>query len=135
MAGAEKVTSFEDITNYNNYYEFGTGKNEPANYAKTLKTRPWSVAIEGECDAPGVIDLEDLIKPHALEERIYRLRCVEAWSMVVPWVGFPLADLLKRFKPNSKAKFVQFFTLADGRADADDQARRAALSVPRRPAH
>ncbi|WP_293372632.1 protein-methionine-sulfoxide reductase catalytic subunit MsrP [Nevskia sp.] len=132
MAGAEKVSSFEDITNYNNFYEFGTGKGEPANYAKKLKTRPWSVAIEGECDAPGMIDLEDLIKPHALEERIYRLRCVEAWSMVIPWVGFPLADLLKRFKPNSKAKFVQFFTLAD--VEQMPMIKRGVLPYPYREA-
>ncbi len=113
MAGGEKLCSYEDITQYNNYYEFGTGKSDPAQYAGTLKPRPWSVTVEGECEAPGVLDIDALIKPHALEERIYRMRCVEAWSVVVPWVGFPLAELIKRFKPNSKAKYVQFFTLAD----------------------
>lgn len=113
MAGNEKLTPYDDVTHYNNYYEFGTDKADPARNAGTLRTRPWTVAIDGECDAPGQLDLDTLIKPHALEERIYRLRCVEAWSMVIPWVGFPLADLLKRFKPNSRAKFVQFYSLAD----------------------
>ena len=88
------------------------------------------MTIEGECDAPGTIGIDDLIKPHALEERIYRLRCVEAWSMVVPWVGFPLADLLKRFKPNSKAKYVQFFTLAD--VEQMPMIRRGVLPYPYR---
>ncbi len=109
----EKPNSFEDITTYNNYYEFGTGKSDPAANAHTLKTSPWSVQVTGEAAKTGTYTLEDILKPHALEERIYRLRCVEAWSMVVPWVGFPLADLLKRFEPTSQAKFVQFFTLAD----------------------
>ena len=113
MAGNEKLTPYDDVTHYNNYYEFGTDKADPARNAGTLRTQPWTVQIDGECDAPGQLDLDALIKPHALEERIYRLRCVEAWSMVIPWVGFPLADLLKRFKPNSKAKFVQFYSLAD----------------------
>ncbi len=110
-AGGEMPTPFEDVTHYNNYYEFGTGKEDPARNAGTLKTRPWSVTVEGECEAPGRIDLDDLLKPYALEERIYRHRCVEAWSIVVPWTGFPLADLLKHFKPTSKAKYVSFFTL------------------------
>ena len=109
----EKPNSFEDITTYNNYYEFGTGKSDPAANAHTLKTSPWSVQVTGEAAKTGTYTLEDILKPHALEERIYRLRCVEAWSVVVPWVGFPLADLLKRFEPTSQAKYVQFFTLAD----------------------
>ena len=113
MAGGEKVCSYEDITGYNNYYEFGTDKSEPARYAKTLKTRPWTVTVEGECEAPGVLGIDELIKPQQLEERIYRMRCVEAWSVVVPWIGFPLGELIKRCKPNSKARYVQFFTLAD----------------------
>ena len=112
-AGGETVTPFETASTYNNYYEFGTGKEDPSQNAHTLKTRPWTVAVEGECEAPGRIDLDSLTRPHALEERIYRFRCVEAWSMVVPWVGFPLADLLKRFKPTSKAKYVAFETLYD----------------------
>jgi sulfoxide reductase catalytic subunit YedY len=112
-AGGETQTPYEDVTHYNNYYEFGTGKEDPARNAGTLKTRPWSVAVDGECEAPGRVDIEDLLKPPALEERIYRHRCVEAWSIVVPWTGFPLADLLQRFKPTSKAKYVSFFTLYD----------------------
>jgi sulfoxide reductase catalytic subunit YedY len=109
----EKANSLEDISTYNNYYEFGTGKSDPAANAHTLKTKPWSVQVTGEAARTGTFTLEDILAPHALEERIYRLRCVEAWSMVIPWVGFPLGDLLKRFEPNSRAKYVQFFTLAD----------------------
>jgi sulfoxide reductase catalytic subunit YedY len=109
----EPRTAWEDATGYNNFYEFGTDKRDPARRAGTLRTRPWSVAIEGEVARPGVIGLEDLIAPHPLEERVYRLRCVEAWSMVIPWVGFPLGDLLKRFEPGSRAKFVAFETLHD----------------------
>jgi sulfoxide reductase catalytic subunit YedY len=109
----DKLNSYEDITSYNNFYEFGTGKEDPARYAHTLQTEPWSVTIDGEVEKPGKYNLEDILKPHPLEERIYRLRCVEAWSMVVPWVGFPLADLIKRFKPTSKAKYVEFVTLHD----------------------
>jgi len=109
----DKVNSFQDITTYNNYYEFGTGKSDPAANAHTLKTSPWSVQVSGEAGKTGTFTLEDIIKPHSLEERIYRHRCVEAWSMVIPWVGFPLADLLKRFEPTSNAKYVQFVTLND----------------------
>jgi sulfoxide reductase catalytic subunit YedY len=109
----DKPNSFQDITTYNNYYEFGTGKGDPAKNAGTLKTKPWSVQVTGEASKLGTFTLEDILAPHSLEERVYRHRCVEAWSMVVPWVGFPLGDLLKRFEPNSKAKYVQFFTLAD----------------------
>jgi sulfoxide reductase catalytic subunit YedY len=109
----DKLSSFKDITTYNNFYEFGTDKSDPAVNAHTLKTSPWSVQVTGECAKTGTITLEDLLKPHTLEERIYRHRCVEAWSMVIPWVGFPLADLLKRLEPTSKAKYVQFVSLAD----------------------
>lgn len=130
MAGDEALTPYEDITGYNNYYEFGTGKSDPARYAKTLRPKPWSVVIEGECEAPGTMPLDDLLKPQALEERIYRLRCVEAWSMVIPWVGFPLADLIKRCKPTSKAKFVQMFTLAD--VEQMPMIKRGALPYPYR---
>ena len=105
--------SFKDISTYNNYYEFGTDKSDPAQNAQKFRSRPWTVAIGGECEAPGTLTLEDVLKPHPLQERIYRMRCVEAWSMVVPWVGFPLADLIKRFKPTSKAKYVEFKTLMD----------------------
>jgi sulfoxide reductase catalytic subunit YedY len=106
-----KPTSFEDITTYNNFYEFGTDKGDPARRSGDFRPRPWSVAVTGEVGKPGTYDLEDLLKPHALEERIYRLRCVEAWSMVVPWLGFPLGELLKRFEPTSRAKYVAFKTV------------------------
>jgi sulfoxide reductase catalytic subunit YedY len=109
----EKANTFEEISSYNNFYEFGTDKSDPAENAHTLKTSPWSVQVTGEAAKTGTFTLEDILQPHALEERIYRLRCVEAWSMVIPWVGFPLGDLLKRFEPTSKAKYVQFLTLAD----------------------
>jgi sulfoxide reductase catalytic subunit YedY len=109
----EKLTSYQDVTTYNNFYEFGTDKKDPFEYAKKFRTRPWSVAVEGEVKRPASYQLEDFIKPHALEERIYRLRCVEAWSMVIPWVGFPLADVIKRAEPNSRARYVEFTTLHD----------------------
>ena len=112
-SATEKANTLQDITTYNNYYEFGTGKSDPGENAHTLKTSPWSVQVTGEAAKTGTYTLEDILQPHALEERIYRLRCVEAWSMVIPWVGFPLADLLKRFEPTSQAKYVQFFTLND----------------------
>jgi sulfoxide reductase catalytic subunit YedY len=111
----EQANAWAEITGYNNFYEFGTGKEDPAENAHTLRTRPWSVVIDGECAKPGRLALEDLLKPHPLEERVYRLRCVEAWSMVVPWVGFPLGDLLARFEPGSRAKYVEFTTLHDPR--------------------
>ncbi len=109
----EEPTSYESVTGYNNFYEFGTGKTDPAENAHTLKTRPWSVAVEGEVAKPGVYDIEEILKWFPLEERTYRLRCVEAWSMVVPWVGFPLAELVKRMEPTSRAKYIQFVTLMD----------------------
>ena len=105
--------SFEEISGYNNYYEFGTRKEDPARNAHTLITDPWSVSVTGEAGRTGTYTLEDILAPHTLQERIYRLRCVEAWSMIVPWVGFPLGDLLTRFEPTSQARYVQFFTLAD----------------------
>jgi sulfoxide reductase catalytic subunit YedY len=110
---SEKANSFAEVTGYNNFYEFGTDKEDPAENAHSLRTRPWSVVIDGECAKPGRLALEDLLKPHPLEERIYRLRCVEAWSMVIPWIGFPLAGLIERFQPTSRAKFVEFTTLHD----------------------
>ena len=109
----EEANSFEEVTGYNNFYEFGTDKSDPARNARNFRTRPWNLAIAGEAEVTGNFALEDILKPHPLEERIYRLRCVEAWSMVVPWVGFPLGDLLKRFKPTSKARYVEFTTLLD----------------------
>jgi sulfoxide reductase catalytic subunit YedY len=111
----EAPNTLEEITSYNNYYEFGTDKDDPKANAQKFKTTPWSLTIAGEAEITGRYNLEDILKPHALEERVYRLRCVEAWSMVVPWVGFPLGDLLQRFKPTSKAKYVQFTTLHDPR--------------------
>jgi sulfoxide reductase catalytic subunit YedY len=109
----EEPNSWEDITTYNNFYEFGTGKEDPFRNAQEFITSPWSVKVSGECARPGKYDYEDIIAPHSLEDRVYRHRCVEAWSMVVPWAGFPLADLLKRFEPNSDAKYVRFRTLHD----------------------
>jgi methionine sulfoxide reductase catalytic subunit len=108
---SEAPNSYEDITTYNNFYEFGTGKEDPAARAGSFRPTPWSVAVTGEAELTGTFTLEDILKPHALEERIYRLRCVEAWSMVIPWVGFPLGDLLKRFRPTSRAKYVAFKTV------------------------
>ena len=107
----EKLNSFEDITSYNNFYEFGTGKNDPQRYAGRLKTTPWTVKVDGLCAKPADYAVEDLIRPHQLEERIYRLRCVEAWSMVIPWVGIPLASVIDRAEPQGKAAFVEFTTL------------------------
>ncbi len=109
----EDPTSYEDATRYNNFYEFGTDKTDPARNAGSLRTEPWSVAIEGEVAKPGRVPLETLLAPHPLEERIYRLRCVEAWSMVIPWVGIPLGDVIARMQPTSKAKYVAFETLHD----------------------
>ena len=109
----EKVNSYKDITTYNNFYEFGLDKADPGKYAGTLKTRPWSVVVDGQCGKPGTYNIEDIMKFAPLEERIYRLRCVEAWSMVVPWVGYSMSEFLKRFEPTSKAKYVQFKTLVD----------------------
>jgi len=110
---SEPPNSYQDITTYNNFYEFGTGKDEPAVQARNFEPLPWKVTVSGEAEITGTFDFEDIIKPHPLEERIYRLRCVEAWSMVIPWVGFPLGDLLQRFKPTSRARFVGFRTLHD----------------------
>ena len=113
FATDETWTDRDDATRYNNFYELGTDKGDPKRNAHRLVTEPWKVTIDGEVAKPGTIDLEDLIRPHPLEERIYRLRCVEAWSMVIPWVGFPLGDLLKRFEPTSRAKYVAFESILD----------------------
>jgi len=107
----DKPNSFEDITHYNNYYEFGVGKEDPAEYAGQLHTSPWKVEVSGEVAKPGNYDLDDLLRGQTIEERIYRHRCVEAWSMVIPWNGFPLRNLINRFQPSSRAKFVEFTTL------------------------
>lgn len=108
-----ELTPYKYVTTYNNFYEFGTAKSDPVMKAQALKTKPWHVSIEGEVGKPGVYDLEDILKRQSLEERIYRLRCVEAWSMVVPWVGFSLAAFIKQLEPTSKANFVEFTTLHD----------------------
>jgi len=109
----EAPTSLENITSYNNFYEFSTDKSEPAELAQNFKTSPWEIEIGGLCAKPGKLSFEDLIKPHALEDRIYRMRCVEGWSMVIPWQGIALADVLKRFEPLGSAKYVAFESLAD----------------------
>ncbi len=109
----DELTPIGAVTSYNNFYELGTGKSDPMQNAHHLKVKPWSIKVEGECEKPGEYDLEDFISPAMLEERIYRLRCVEAWSMVIPWVGVELGPILKRFKPTSNAKYVQFFTIYD----------------------
>jgi sulfoxide reductase catalytic subunit YedY len=116
VAGAgsvEKLTRYEDVSSYNNFYEFGTDKSDPAQYAGKLKPRPWTVSVEGLVNKPGTFDLDALLKLAPMEERIYRLRCVEGWSMVIPWVGYSLSELIKRVEPQGSAKFVEFVTLAD----------------------
>lgn len=109
----EAPSKYEEITTYNNFYEFGTDKDDPSKNARNFRARPWSVTVDGEAETRGNFTLEDILKGQALEERTYRFRCVEAWSLVVPWVGFPLSSLLARFKPTSRAKYVEFTTLYD----------------------
>ena len=109
----DKPNSFEDITTYNNFYEFGTSKKDPHKNATEFNPHPWSISVAGECAKQGTYDLEDFIKPADLEERIYRLRCVEGWSMVIPWEGFPLHKLLKEVEPKAEAKYVRFETIYD----------------------
>jgi sulfoxide reductase catalytic subunit YedY len=109
----ESQTPYKDVTSYNNFYEFGTSKASPADMSKDFITSPWSIEVSGQVEKPMTLGLEDILKRYPLEERIYRLRCVEAWSMVIPWVGFPLASLIKDLKPTSKAKYVAFRTLHD----------------------
>jgi len=128
----ETLTPYSDVVSYNNFYEFGVEKGDPIANSGRFEADPWSVTIEGEVDKPGIYNLEDILKPHALEERIYRLRCVERWSMVVPWIGFPLADLIKQFQPNSKAKYVQFFTLFDPSQMPGQRSRFTTISWPYR---
>ncbi len=126
----EELTDYKSVTTYNNFYEFGAGKDDPVENSADFEPRPWTVAVEGEVAKPGVYDLDDLIRPHALEERIYRMRCVEAWSMVIPWVGVPLGDVIKRLEPTSKARFVAFDTLYDPKRMPGQQ--RAILDWPYR---
>lgn len=109
----DKLTPFEDVTSYNNFYELGTAKGDPKANADQLVTEPWTITVDGACGKPGKLSYDDFVKPHALEERIYRLRCVEAWSMVIPWVGIPLGEALKRFEPTAQAKYVRFETIHD----------------------
>ena len=109
----DKVTDLHDATHYNNFYEFGTNKEDPAEYAHTLRPHPWTVSIEGEVKKPQTLDIDSLRKMAPLEERIYRLRCVEGWSMVIPWVGYSLSELIKRVEPTGNARYVEFVTLAD----------------------
>lgn len=109
----DKLTPYDDVTSYNNFYELGTSKDAPSENSQQLRTEPWSIRVDGECAKPGTLAYEDFVKPHPLEERIYRLRCVEAWSMVIPWVGFPLGEALKRFEPTANARFVRFETILD----------------------
>jgi methionine sulfoxide reductase catalytic subunit len=111
----EKRNKWEEITTYNNYYEFGIDKDSPAQYAKNLKPEPWTVTVDGECNKKAAWHLEDILKGQTLEERVYRHRCVEAWSMVIPWVGFPLSDFIKKCEPTPKAKYIQFTTLNDAK--------------------
>lgn len=110
---SEDPTPYKSVTTYNNFYEFGTGKDDPAENAGSLKTRPWTVTVEGEVGNPGVYDIDTLLKLAPLEERVYRMRCVEGWSMVIPWVGFPLREIIRRAAPTGNAKYVEFVTLDD----------------------
>ncbi|MBU2641344.1 MAG: protein-methionine-sulfoxide reductase catalytic subunit MsrP [Gammaproteobacteria bacterium] len=109
----EAKTPYKDVTRYNNFYEFGTGKSDPAENAGSLNTRPWTVTVEGEVGKPGVYDIDTLLKLAPLEERVYRMRCVEGWSMVIPWAGFPLRELIRRAAPTGNARYVEFVTLHD----------------------
>jgi sulfoxide reductase catalytic subunit YedY len=123
-----ELTPFEHVTGYNNFYEFGLGKGDPARNAGTLKTSPWTVTIEGHCERPGQYDLEDILGRFPLEDRTYRLRCVEAWSMVIPWRGIPLRDVIRWVEPTSKARYVEFTTLFD--PDQMPGQRRQVLDWP-----
>jgi sulfoxide reductase catalytic subunit YedY len=109
----EKQTAYKDATTYNNFYEFGTDKSDPAHYAGTLKPRPWTVSIEGEVKKPFTLDIDSLLKLAPLEERVYRLRCVEGWSMVIPWIGYSFSEIIKKAEPTGNAKYVEFVSLAD----------------------
>jgi sulfoxide reductase catalytic subunit YedY len=124
----DELTPYDVVTSYNNFYEYGTGKDDPAKNAHTLNPRPWTITVEGECNKPGVYDVEDLLKRYPAEERIYRLRCVEAWSMVIPWLGFPLGDFINDLEPTSRAQFVELRTLYD--PEQMPGQRRAVLDWP-----
>jgi len=124
------LTDYQSVTRYNNFYEFGTGKQDPYMNAKDFQPKPWSIKVDGAVEKPGTYSYEDLVNPHKLEERIYRFRCVEAWSMVIPWVGIPLADVIKRMGPTGDAKYVSFETLVD--PDRMPGQRRGVLDWPYR---
>src|SRR5690606_11102365 len=126
----EALTPFDDVTPYNNFYEFGSGKSDPSSNARDFRVEPWTVEVVGAVAKPGTYDLEDLIKGIPLEERIYRLRCVEAWSMVIPWTGFPLSALINRLEPTSDAKFVEFRTLVDPKQMPAQSSRFASIDWP-----
>ncbi len=128
----ESLTPFQDATNYNNFFEFGNGKGDPASRARDFKIDPWSVEIAGEVNRPGSYNLEDIMQSLTLEERVYRMRCVEAFSMVIPWIGFPLADLINRFEPNGNARFIEFETLYDPEQMPGQAARTSSLGWPYR---
>jgi sulfoxide reductase catalytic subunit YedY len=130
VAGAQEdeLTPYKDVTEYNNFYEFGTGKGDPARNAGDFRTRPWAVKVDGHCERPGEYAIDDLLGRFPSEERVYRLRCVEAWSMVIPWMGFPLKDLLASVQPTSQAKYVEFTTLHD--PDQMPGQRRSVLDWP-----
>jgi sulfoxide reductase catalytic subunit YedY len=128
LSTEEALTPYKDVTHYNNFYEFDTDKYAPARLAQAFRITPWSVVVEGEINKPAAYHLEDLLRPHTLEERIYRLRCVEGWSMVIPWIGVPLGEVMKRFEPTSKAKYVEFTTLYD--PEQMPGQRRAVLKWP-----
>lgn len=132
ITAEDKITPFDDATHYNNFYEFGSDKSDPARRAGQLKTVPWSVTVDGEVGKPGQYALEDLITPSRFEERIYRLRCVEAWSMVIPWLGIPLADVIKRAEPTGKAKYVYFETLEDPKQMPGQASRFGLIDWPYR---
>ncbi|MGF6592991.1 protein-methionine-sulfoxide reductase catalytic subunit MsrP [Pseudomonas sp. 2835] len=129
-APGEATTPFKDATHYNNFYEFGTDKGDPAANAGSLKTEPWTVVVDGEVGKPGRYALEDFMKPYQLEERIYRLRCVEAWSMVIPWLGFPISALLKQVEPTSKARYIRFETLQDPKTMPGQRSSFALIDWP-----
>lgn len=130
LSVSDELAPYYHAITHNNFYEFGTDKRDPVRYAQKFKTDPWKVEISGEVVRPGHYNLEDILAPHALEDRVYRLRCVEAWSMVIPWLGFPLADLIKRFEPTSKAKYVQFTTILDKKQMSEQRSSFGTIDWP-----
>ena len=129
----DKLTPYDAVTGYNNFYEFGTDKEDPARNAGTLRPRPWNVVVEGEVKRPATYTVDDLFKGMKPEERVYRMRCVEAWSMVVPWLGHPLKDVIARLEPTSKARYIEFTTLLRSNSDAGSAPARSRLALRRGP--